>query len=100
LPEDGFHFVQKQSFNRRLNDLEWLRQEIRVWHSVRQTSQIRADDTRLRVAPENFRALRRQWFLAAFKVRENVAKIFRIRRLAQTEQSAQSSRFRFDLPDS
>src|SRR5262245_56596209 len=49
LAEDGFYFVQDQNFAGSLNDLEWLRQQVGVGHSIRQTSQIRANDSRLRV---------------------------------------------------
>src|SRR5215510_1352641 len=47
LAEDGFYFVQDQNFAGSLNDLEWLRQQIGVRHSIRQTSQIRPNDSRL-----------------------------------------------------
>ena len=34
LAEDGLDFIQHQSFAGRLNDLEWLGQQIRVGHAI------------------------------------------------------------------
>src|SRR5262249_25044345 len=49
LPEDGFHFIQHQDFTRRLNNLEWLRQQISMGHAIGQALQVRAHDSRFGV---------------------------------------------------
>ena len=58
LAEDGLHFVQHQDFAGRLNDLERLRQQIGVGHSIGQTDQAGTDDSRLAVLAEDFRGPR------------------------------------------
>src|SRR5881296_1966484 len=49
LAEDGLHFVQDQDLAGCLNDLEWLRQQIGMRHTVGQTPEIGASDSRLGV---------------------------------------------------
>ena len=55
LAEDGLHLVQHHDFAGRLNDLEWLRQQIAVGHAIGQTVHACGDDSGGRVLAEDFR---------------------------------------------
>src|SRR5204862_135409 len=76
----------------RVDDLERLRQEAAVGNAVGQAVENRIEDTRLTVAAQALGALSRQRPLIRRKVRQDVAEVFRVERLAEAEPAAGGAR--------